>query len=64
MFLALALDVGKRYTSCLACFILGKTPVPTEKEVGGDPDPFWTFAKQKNLLFLLVFKLPIFQPIA
>jgi hypothetical protein len=42
--------------------MLGKTPVPTEKEVGWDPDPFWTSAKHKNLLFLLVFKSQIFQP--
>jgi hypothetical protein len=44
--------------------MLGKTPIAAEKEAGWDPDPFWTFATQKNLLFLLVFKPQIFQPIA
>jgi hypothetical protein len=63
-FLTLALDEGKRSTSCLTCFLLRKTPIPTEKEVGWDPDPFWTFAKQKNLLLLLVFRPQIFQPVA
>jgi len=63
-FLALALNDSKQQTSSLACFNLGKTCLPTEKELDWDPGPFWTFAKQKNLLFLLVFKPWIFQPIA
>lgn len=63
-FLTLALNDGKQQTSCLACFNLRKNRLPTEKEIDWDPGPFWTFAKQKNLLFLLVFKPRIFQPIA
>jgi len=63
-FLTLALNDGKQQTSCLTCFNLRKTRLPTKKELDWDPGPFWTFAKQKNLLFLLVFKPQIFQPIA